>query len=191
MNKLIASSIAGAALSLASMSASAITIGMTDVGGLDSFVASADLADSGLGTEVAFINSSLGLTLTQDDIFQLQAGTDVDEFCNDDDLCYVDFGANTNYTFFMLKFGADPDYPDHYLYRNDGSAGVRYAVYDRTQNGLGEQSCRTGGGVCVRGLSHVTVPVEDTRPPNEVPAPGVLGLLAVGLLGLAARARRR
>jgi hypothetical protein len=33
-------------------------------------------------------------------------------------------------------------------------------------------------------------PVEGDRPPNEVPAPGVLGLLAVGLLGLAARARR-
>lgn len=175
MNKLIASSIVGAALSLASLNASAVMIGMTEVGNIDTFVASADLPNSGLGTEVAFINDALDLDLTQDDIFQLQEGTDVDPVCNDDDVCFVDFGADTNYSFFMLKFGVGNSGADtHYLYRNVSLS--RYGVYD-----LGELPDG------LRGLSHVTVPVEDIRPPNEVPAPGVLALLGLALTGLAMR----
>ncbi len=193
MKKSIASAVVGAALTLASMNASAIMIGTTEVGGFDTFVASGALANSGLGTEVFFINASLMLlpSLTQADIFQAQAGTDVDEFCDDGGRCFVDFGPNTSPAFFMLKFGNSPNYPDHYLYRNDGALGARFGVYSRLQNGLGNTDCGGNQNLrCIQGLSHVTLPAEGGRPPSEVPAPGVLGLLAAGLLGMAARARR-
>jgi len=186
MKKFVVSALAGTLLALGSMSASAIVISGTEVGDLDSFKGSADLPNSGLATEAAYIDFVLGNGVTAADISQLQVPGDATEVC-EGTLCYVDLGAGTSYSFFMLKFGASPGYPDHYLYEN--TADLRYAVYDRKLNGLGEETCGPQGNrSCIGGLSHVTIPDDGN---NDVPAPGALGLLGAGLLGLGAMRRRK
>jgi len=164
---------------LAVSSSVVMAIPYTDVGSVDTFIASAKLANSGDGTVESWVESVLGdvdLTFSGDDKIDGYASWQaVSGDPAGTDLWALEF--DEAYDYFIVKTG-NLKVTDHttFLYRNLGE--MLYGVIDLKNFGADFE-------IKLGKISH-------TNPysaPASVPEPGSLGLLMAGALGLVAARR--
>jgi len=172
-------SVGFAAILLSASSVYAIPIGT--VGGVDTVLASANLANSGSATEAAWIATILNVPVASINYTQLassggSAWTQVTGGAAG--LWAFDFGAAgvTNPAVFLVKLGNAT--LSHVLFQNNAS--FQYGVID-----LGTFT-PSHGNITISSVSHV-----GTAGTVSVPEPASLSLLLFGLAGLGARAYRK
>lgn len=171
MNKSYSRKIAAAAALLAAAQGWCYTIddGVTDVGGLDQLVQWTDsLSNSNPTTETNWVNS----ILNPDTTFTVKTET----------VAYIEVDGGEAWAFVLQS---DPGY---YIIKNahfwalfENKASLGWAVFNLT--GLPEDMNLGGSGELT--ISHASEFGGTTR----VPEPGSVGLIAAGILGLAAARR--
>lgn len=159
----------GCALLLAASSAS-FAIPMTTVGGVDSLLSSVKLNNSGDATELAWVQSILGSDVTFGGKLE---GSEFDWEKVDGTLdVYAQYLTDPS-DYFLVKTGKLKGTNDtHFLFRN--IADLAYAVIDLSLMGF------TWREANIQKVSHIS---QFDRPTTAVPEPGVLSLLAIGILG--------
>lgn len=169
------------ALSLSS-SVWALTInGTTNVGNVDSFVASADLGNSGDAAEIQFVADALfggdttGVSILFSDSSSSSDWTQVD---NQTDTVGA-FSLNQPVPYYLLKLGTGNSTANtHYLFDNNDS--LNWAVVNFSALDLGNLNFNFGR------VSHV-----DGFDPVVVPEPGVFALVGFGLVAFGVGNRRK
>ena len=156
-----------------------------EVGGLDTLVASADAVnfpnpddvDNARAAELAWVNGVLGASYTDSDFIKLENAT-LPTITREGNLFYWDFGSYAP-AYFFLKWGQGGitgGNIDHYLYVNNSSTSWGYI--DMTGTPF--------AGAGADRISHIGIFGGST----EVPEPGTLALLGLGLIGLGAARRK-
>ena len=168
---------AGLALSLVGMSVSAIPMGT--VGAEDPLIGSGEQGEpggpdsSGDADELEWVNMFLEPDVTYDS--KLSAGSYSFELVDGTADTYAFLFALTIPEYFMVKTGNNKGTDDtHFLFQN--IANLNYGVVDLSDLGIDN----------IGKFSHI-----GEFSPGEVPEPGILGLLGIGLLGMMLARRRR
>jgi hypothetical protein len=174
MNKNILGLLAALALT-ASAPAWSIPIGA--VGSADTLLASTDLGNSGEGTEASWISGVLGFAVSFADKTECEVGCSWEAVTGGGAGLYaLELIDTPNY--FLVKTGNGSSTGDtHFLFQN--VASLDYAVFSLAQLGFGSR-------ITISKVSHVS---EFGSTP--VPEPATVGLLGLGVLGLAFGKRRR
>ena len=167
-------------MALLATTASASSLTLAEVGGVDTLIASADV-NSGDPNELAWISQVTGVPLANLTYSKIAAsgGDKWQPISGTDNLFAFDLGSEP--TWFLVKTGAGGSF-DHYLYEN--VADPEWAVIDFTELGFDD--------INIGKVSHVAIASdpssEQTAP---VPEPASLTLLGLGLSASAAAVRRR
>ncbi len=149
----------------------------TDVGELDSIVASASLGNSGDQTELDWVQGELGSEYTLEEKYAMDKTIYWEE--TDGEKTYA-LNLLGSPAYYFIKTGAKPGEVDHFLFENLES--LSWAVIN-----LSDLEIKNIGK-----LSHVGEVGGGGAPPSEqVPEPGTVLLLGCGLLGLAFYGRGR
>ena len=170
------------------------TVGVATVGGVDTMVDYTLLGNSGDAAELQFFADYLAVdasTLTLDKV-TLSTGTNWLEVTGDatgEDLWAFDF-SSLDPALYIIKTGkntalaTDPtNLYDTYLYMNEISLG--YAVIDLNDFvKVNPQDGTKVSAIDIYRVSHISVT-------NAVPEPGLMGLLAIGLLGFVVTSRKK
>jgi len=179
----------------ASTSGWALTINTTtDVGGLDTFLESADLDNSGFLTEEAWIQSILGSGATLTEQYD-SIGSDWTKVDGETDVFATKLKYDPEYFFIKIGTGGTgdkkngvpengvpengvPEIDSHYLFEN--KSDLKWAVVDFSEAGIDF----TINNIGIGRMSHVGE-IDATN----VPEPATLALLGLGLVGLGLRKR--
>ena len=173
---------------LAAFSASASSVPITDVGTIDEVIGQTTLTNSGELNEETWIESVL--TALNGDVLVDIAYTQLSETISSGEILgnwetvdggapgdyALDFGLGIEPAYFLIKVGGGNGTlvaDTHFLYENNAS--MQWAFLNLSD--FGPDVTLTNIGV----ISHV----------GSVPEPGMVGLLAIGLIGMVAAARRR
>jgi hypothetical protein len=165
---------------LGAFSGSALAYPITDVGIKDDLLAAESLKNSGEATEEKWIEDVLGFdidyaqlgSISDSSYWESVVGGELGDYA-----FQFDDGFNPEYFLIKLGGGKGAGADDtHYLY--DNLASMEYAFINLSD--FGEGVTLTNFGI----ISHA-----GTSGGTSVPEPGVIGLLAIGLLGVVARRR--
>jgi len=160
-------------------SAPGYALTIAEVGGVDTFIESATLANSGYQEEQNWIESVLGAGISLDTTYDSNASDwQLASDANNVDVYYLELASSSEY--FLLKLGnGGVSLDTHYLYQNIGD--LSYAVVDFLASGIDFSI----NGIDVGRVSHVgeigTV---------IVPEPQSLFLFGAGLLALYVQRRK-
>ena len=157
-------------------SAWSLTVGINDVGYVDTWLASASLGDSGDATELLWVQGLLGNDITFQEKTDTSDGAGWLQTNEDARVFAFDF-VNDNPEYFLVKIGAKPGYNDHFLFQN--GSNIAWGVIDLDLNSI--ESIKNVGK-----LSHIN----EYNGAAPVPEPATLFLLGSGLLGLAGLKRK-
>lgn len=165
-----------------STGASAIMIEGTEVGAVDTFIDSALLSPSNPATEEAWVQSVLG-----DPTITFAGKTEGGfSFLNNPAESVYAFDLLYEPDYYLLKLGntkKNGNGDSHFLFQN--LADLVWAVFD-----LGISAI--GAGDNPEKVSHISeFCIDGECGGNEVPEPGVLGLLGLGLISLVVARRRK
>lgn len=153
---------------------------ISSMGGLDNFIESADLGNSGTAVEEAWVESILNVDVTIDDKYNSNGGnwTLADDLGNTD-VYFLEM--NTSPEYFLLKLGTGGTSLDsHFLFENVGD--LNFAVVDFSQAGIDF----TVNNISIDRMSHFG----EINGYNEVPEPTALFLLSLALLGFAFKRKK-
>jgi hypothetical protein len=162
------------------LSSAAWSIALSTVGGRDTLLAQTTLANSGAGTEIAWIEGVLGISLG--DFNYMQTDVTAADFVQVDDVAGLfAFELAQPSDWFLVKIGNNSGSPDtHFLFDNEFD--LHYATVDLVAMGFSSRNIRNIGKI-----SHI-----GAGPAAGVPEAGSLALLTMGLgmLGFAVLRRR-
>jgi len=155
-----------------------------DLGGVDSFIASETLANSGDDTELSWVRNALNdQSITLDDKY---ASTGSKWSLIEGDVYSTELINSPSY--FLLKFGTGQTGVDtHLLYQNIGD--LAYGVIDFSEAGIDLLSIKK---FHIGKISHVDEFNANTNPHQPqgntpIPEPMTISIFALALLGLARR----
>ncbi len=164
---------------------------ISDVGGIDNFITSFNVPNSGSATEESWVESVLGADVTIDNSYSSSGSnwTLVDD-AGIDDVYYLSLSSPVDY--FLVKLGnGGTSIDSHYLFENIGD--LAFAVVDFSVAGV-DFSIRN---ISIDRMSHVSEFLTDTPPSGgpgtsqqNVSAPSNVLLLALGLLAFVVRKRK-
>jgi hypothetical protein len=161
------------------MSSAAWSIPLSTIGGADMVIARTTLPNSGAQTEIAWIESVLGLSLDGFDYTQNNVtAQDWEAVDGNPGLFALELAGSSDW--FLVKIGNNSGSPDtHFLFNNEFARN--YAAVDLIAMGFSIRNIANVGKI-----SHVAAG------PNRVTVPeaGSLVLLGLGLLSLALVRRR-
>jgi hypothetical protein len=163
---------------LAAFSVNASAVLMSTAGSLDTLLAQTTLSNSGSSNEEAWIESVLGIDITYSQLSG--SGASAWEAVTDGssgDYAY-DFGTGVEPEYFLVKVGGGGGTgtsDTHFLFDNNNFK--QWAYVNLVQFGSGVSLTNIGI------ISHVGA----TGGGGEVPEPGPLALLAIGMLGIGMR----
>ena len=164
------------AATLLGAGATSWAIPMSTVGGVDNLIASAHLGSSGEATELAWVESVLGFDVVFED--KLESSFSWQKVDGTLDVYAQSLSDSPDY--YLVKTGKlKGTNKTHFLFQN--LAELAYAVIDLSEMGFNIFKEGTGK------ISHIS---QFKTPSTEVPEPGILSLLGMGLLGLAFVRRR-
>ena len=172
------------ALGALAASSAAWAVPIATVGGLDTYLASTTLKNSGDAAESAWVSTVLGFAVT----FESRTNCDCSWQTVDStpDWFAFDFGSDAP-SYYLVKTGngstIDQDSPKdgsdtHFLFQNVSE--LQYAVVSMTQLGF-------AGSIDIKKVSHIT---EFDGGTIRVPEPAGLAVFGLALLGVAVARRR-
>jgi len=160
------------------MSTSAWSIPLSSVGSIDTLIAQTTLGNSGSGTESGWIEGVLGTTI--DNYTQTQVTASDWQKVDDAPLGTFAFELGSPLDFYLIKIGNNSGASStHFLFQNIGD--LNWAVVNLGLMGFNTKNIENIGK-----FSHI-----GSGPATSVPEPASLGLLGMGLVGVAVGARRR
>ena len=173
------------AVAIASFSVSASAYVTSQVGELDNLLAAETLKNSGEATEEAWIESILGTDIDYTQFGSISEGDNWQSVTDGISGDYAfDFGIDFLPEHYLLKLGSGNGTGvefSHYLFENLDS--LQYAYVNLEMFGEGVRLENIGI------VSHIGSSGGCEGDCETVPEPGMVGLLAIGLLGMVARRR--
>ena len=150
---------------------------ITKVGGQDTLLAQTTLQNSGAATEVAWIESVLGISLDQFSYTQTDVtATDWMNVDGQPSVFATELAAPVDW--FLIKIGNNSGSPNtHFLFDNEFDS--RFAVIDLVDMGFSNKNISNIGKI-----SHIGIPRA------SVPESGSVALFGLGMLGLGLARRR-